>query len=262
MSKVSGSRAVAFEGFTKATNKVKQRIIAASFGEVGTLKTSFWLSAPGPIALFSLDQGLEGVIEPFQEEKDIWVKEYEWNPTDELSQQEAIDLRDEFIRNFEYAVQNARTVVIDKETQLWELFRYAEFGAPNDAPKNYPQLYQRYRRLVNMPKAFDINFGLIQGMRTPWEPKINRKTGAQGAVKTDQRVRKGMDEVDELVHVNIEHFLGPVVGSEDEGNQFQMRIGKARGPGGRDIQNSTLPAMTFPEFAQLVFPGTDESDWT
>lgn len=206
------------------------------------------------MALFSFDQGLEGVIEPFQEQKDIWVKEYEWNPTDSLSQDEAITLRDEFIENFEQAVQNARTVVIDKETQLWELFRYAEFGAPNDAPKNYPQLYQRYRRLINMPKAFDINFGLIQGMRTPWEPKVNKKTGAQGAVKSDQRVRKGFDEIEELVHINIEHFYDPTEG-------FGMRVGKARGPGGRDIQNTTLPALTFSEFAQLVFPGTTDTDW-
>ena len=48
--------------FTKASTTLKPRIIAASYGEVGTLKTSFWLGAPGPILVQSLDWGLEGVI--------------------------------------------------------------------------------------------------------------------------------------------------------------------------------------------------------
>jgi hypothetical protein len=200
--------------------------------------------------------GLEGVVEPFLKGgKDIYVAEYEWNPTEELDQDEAIMLRDKFIEDFEHAITVARTVVWDKETQVWELFRYAEFGAPNDAPRNYPQLYQRYRRYLNMPKSTDINFGIIQGMRTPWVTKVNPKSGAQGAVKGNERERKGMDEVEELVHINIEHFLDPV------DKEFKLRIGKARGPGGRDIQNSVIPYCDFSDFATLVFPDTEKTDW-
>ncbi len=250
------AKADPFSRFTKAEDTPKQRIIGASYGEVGTLKTSFWLGAPGPIVVQSLDQGLEGVVEPhLKDGKEIYIAEYEWNPTEELDQDEAIMLRDKFIEDFEHAITVARTVVWDKETQVWELFRYAEFGAPNDAPRNYPQLYQRYRRYLNMPKSTDINFGIIQGMRTPWVTKVNPKSGAQGAVKGNERERKGMDEIEELVHINIEHFLDPT------DKEFKLRIGKARGPGGRDIQNTVIPYVEFPEFAQLVFPDSEEGDW-
>lgn len=243
-----------FGRFTKAESEVKQRIIAASYGEVGTLKTSFWLTAPGPILVQSLDQGLEGVIEDIQKTKDIYVCEYEAN-TDSIDQDAAIEARDKFIEDFEYAVSNGiRTIIWDKETQVYALLKFAEFGAPSSNPSDYYSLFQRYRRLINLAKASDINFGLIQGMQTPWAPKVNKKTGAQGAARADgQRERRGMAEVEELVHINIEHVL--------EDGRFYLKIGKARGPGGQAIQNTTLPYVTFPELAGLIFPDTEESDW-
>ncbi len=246
-----------FARFTKADQPVKQRIIAASYGEVGTLKTSFWLGAPGPIVVLSFDKGLEGVIEPYQDLKDIYVREYDWvtAPGAEPDQSAAVDMRDEFIADFENAVQHARTLVLDKETDMWSVFKYAEFGAPEKGrPDDWDKLKNRVRRLFNMPKALDLNFGIIQGMKNEWTSQVNPKTGAKGITQTGNRVRAGSDDVEAIVHINIEHAF--------EGGEFVMKIGKARGPGGRDIQNQTLPAMSFSEFGQLVFPESDEGDWS
>ena len=67
-----------------------------------------------------------------------------------------------------------------------------------------------------------------------------------------------MREVEELVHLNI----GYAIEEDEEGKaQFVLKVGKARGPGGRDIQNSTLPFISFADFASLVFPQSHESDW-
>lgn len=238
--------------FRLADDTLKERIIAASFGEVGTLKTSFWLSAPGPIVVQSCDRGLEGVVEEFRKKKDIYVVEYDAN-TSGIEQDEAIETRDKLTEDFEHAVKHARTVIWDKETQVYEIFKYAEFGAPSDAPSNYYPLFQRYRRVINLAKSADVNFGIIQGMKNPWAPKVNKKTGAQGAMKTEERVRRGMPEIEEIVHINIEHVF--------EEGKFQLKIGKSRGPGGREIQNTTIPFMQFAEFATLVFPNTDVEDW-
>ena len=243
-----------FARFVKADSPIKQRIIAASFGEVGTLKTSFWLGAPGPIVIQSLDKGLEGVVEEYQALKDIYVAEYDWKIQTELSQEEAQELCATFEHDFEHALKHARTVVWDKETDVWSLFRFAEFG-PEEAgkPKDWDKLKQRLRRLVNMSKSTDVNFGLIQAMRNEWIPAINKKTGAKGIAQSGERIRAGMDDIEALVHVNIEHAF--------EDDKFVMKVGKARGPGGREIQNTTLPAMTFPEFAMLVFPESNPADW-
>lgn len=239
------------------TMTVKQRIIGLSFGEVGSRKTSFWLEAPGPIVVQSLDKGLEGVVERILKDdpdKQIYVAEYDWSPTSDLDQDEAVQLRDKFSEDFEHAIQHARTVLWDKENDVWELFRYAEFGAPNDAPRNYPQLNQRYRRLVNMPKALDINFGCIAGMRDEWVSKVNKKTGAQGAAASGNRVRTGFGELDGLVHMVLLH-----TGTSPE--TWQMEVGKVRGPGAADVAGKIFDNMTFPEFAMLVFPDSSPEDW-
>lgn len=251
----------AFSRYVKADDTTKQRIIGASFGEPGTGKTTFWLTAPGPIIIMSFDRGLEGVVEEFTKVKDIYVDEYEWAPAAgvSLDQQEAIDLREKFTENFEHAIQNARTVVLDKETDVWGLFKFAEFGvSEKGAPLNWDALKGRLRRLYNMPKATDINFGIIQGMRNEWVPQVNKNTGNKGITQSGIRIRNGMDDVEGLVHLNIEHQR---IAVKNEPSRFVLNVGKSRGPGSRDVQDQTFENLTFPEFAQLVFPESKSEDW-
>ena len=249
-----------FSRYTKAAGNARQRLIWRGYGEPGSRKTSFGLEAPGPIVVFSFDKGLEGVVERYQNDKDIYVKEYDWSPTEDLDQAAAIDLRDEFIADFEHAIQHARTVLIDKETDLWELFRYADFGAPNDAPRNYPQLNQRYRKYINMPKATDINFGLIQGMKDEWKTIIKKDGSGEKGAPSGKRISQGFGELEGLVHLNL-HHTGQSIRS------WAIEVGKARGPGGQDVAerrfgpDEGFQGITFTEFAMMVFPGTTEEDW-
>lgn len=250
-----------FAKYTRANTELKERLIGLSIGEPGSRKTSFWLEGPGPIFVQSLDHGMEGVVARVLEEdptKEIYVQEYDWspNPDDDLNsmQERAVELRDQLTADFENAVQHAKTVVWDKENDVWELFRYAEFGSPNDSPRNYPALNQRYRRLINMAKASDINFGLVAGMKDEWVKQINKKTGAQGAVGSGNRIRAGFGELDGLVHMVLHHRgIGP--------DDWSIEVGKVRGPGAVEIAGQTLPNLSFPDFAQLVFPSSSPSDW-
>lgn len=247
-----------WSNFVKADAPDKHRIVGLSMGEPGSRKTSFWLEAPGPIVVFSFDQGLEGVVERYQKDKDIYVAEYEWapDPTKDESylQDQAIDIRDKFSSDFKTALENARTVVLDKETDLWELFRYAEFGKPNNSPRDYPALNQRYRKLINMAKSSDVNFGCIDGLKSEWVSKTNPKTGAQGAAASGQRIRAGFSELEGLVHVVLHH---QGIGSED----WTITVGKSRGPGGHEIAGQTLSGLTFQDFATLVFPDSELEEW-
>lgn len=243
-----------FAGFQKANQDYKHRLIGRSYGEGGSRKTSFWLEGPGPIAVFSLDQGLEGVVERYQKDKDIYVKEYDWSPTEELSQDDAVELRNTFLADYEMALEHARTVIIDKETDLWELFRYAEFGAPNDAPRNYPQLNQRYRRMVNMPKALDINVGFIQGMKDEWVTVKKRDGSGEKGANSGRRIPQGFGELEGLVHVNLFH-------TGHSPDNWAIEVGKVRGPGVPDVADQRFEGVTFTELAMLIFPGTSEEDW-
>ncbi len=252
-----------YSRYTKATSTVKQRIIWAGFGEPGSGKTTFGLTAPGPIVVFSLDQGLEGVVEPFTATKDIYVKEYDWAPMPgDNKQEEAQALRDQFTEDFEHACHHARTVIIDKETDVWSLFKYAEFGPPEKGrPDDWEELKRKVRRLINMPKPLDINFGVIQGMKNEWISQVNPKTGAKGITQSGVRVRAGMDDIEALVHINIEHVRERVVTDGVVESRFAINVGKSRGPGSPAVQDQTFYNLTFPEFAGLVFPDSTEQDW-
>jgi hypothetical protein len=241
-----------FARYQKANDTTKQRIVAASFGEVGTGKTSFWLGAPGPIVVQTLDQGLEGVVEPFTKEKDIYVANYDLGiePGEGFTHELAVEARDKFIADFEHALTVARTIIWDRESDMFNLFSYAESGTEDKygalIPKDWDKLKGGIRRLIAMAKATDVNFGVIQGMRDEWAK------GKMG--KTGNRIRNGMDDIDALMHINIEH--------RRENGQFEITVGKSRGPGGRDIQDQVFPALSFAEFSMLVFPDSQESDWS
>ena len=138
---------------------------------------------------------------------------------------------------------------------MWDLFKYAEFGPERaGVPKNWESLKQRVRRLINMPKGTDLNFGLLQSMGNEWVPQVNKKTGAKGIAQTGNRIRKGMDDVESLVHSNITH-------ERINGTTFALHVGKSRGPGAPDVQDQTFENVSFPEFAQLVFPDSLVTDW-
>ena len=248
-----------FARYTRADTTSKQRIFANSDGEVGSGKSTFWLGAPGPIVVQTLDLGLEGVVEQHAGSKEIYMATYDLGqePGGEFTVALAQQARDKFIEDFEHAIQNARTIVWDRESDMWPLFFFAEFGT-DDAfgaapPKDWDRLKGKLRRLIQMAKTTDVNFGIIRGMKNEWVQKINAKTGAKAATQSGGRVPSGMDDIDALTHLNLTHTRS--------GKDFSIHIGKARGPGGHEIQDQTFSGLCFADFAQLVFPDSNPSDW-
>ena len=239
--------------FERADKDVKHRLIGASYGEQGTGKTHFWLSAPGPIYVQSFDFGLEGVIQKFQQEKEIYLREYDWTPGKEgLDWGATVDLRDQFIEDFELALKKGRTVIWDKETEVWELFRYAQFGEKSDAPRNYPELNQRYRYYIRRPYDLGVNFGLIQGVREKWVSKPDKKTGELKPHNTGELVRTGFGELGSLVQVDIWH--------KRANGCFTLDVGKCRQ--NPDLQDEQFTNLSFADLAMLVFPESGEKNWS
>jgi len=248
-----------FARYQRADTTSKQRIFANSDGEVGSGKSTFWLGAPGPIVVQTLDLGLEGVVERFAADKEIYTATYDLGqePGSEFTVAKAQEAVSKFVEDFEHAIVNARTIVWDRESDVWPLFFFAEFGT-DDAfgaapPKDWDRLKGKIRRLIQMAKTTDINFGIIRGMKNEWVQKTNAKTGAKAATQSGGRVASGMDDIDALTHLTLFHTRN--------GKEFSIRVGKARGPGGHDIQDQTFEGLCFQEFAQLVFPGSCAEDW-
>lgn len=250
-----------FSRYTRANAPAKQRIIAISAGEPGARKSSFWLEAPGPIIVHSMDRGLEGVVERYQDEKEIYYFEYPWVPSGDDAVERAKDVQAEFIENYEHSVQHARTVILDRETDIWALYRFAEGLTGGDNQKDYAEANAKMRHLINLAKASDINLGVIEGMKDKWGAVVNKRTGQVSQGPTGERVPAGFKEMEGLVHMQLIHRgLSPAT--------WSVTVGKVRGPGAMELAEQTFPyelgggeVLSFATFAQLVFPQSELEDW-
>lgn len=238
--------------FPLAPSMAVPRIVAASVGDVGTGKTHFWLTGPAPVVVLSFDRGTEGVVEKFRSEQDkeIRVKHYDWEPTEELEQQftkeQAVLLRNEFIKDFVTACSFARTVIVDKETAMWNLFRYAEFGSPKgEVPRDFDKANQMMSKYVSLPKKLTINCGFIQDVKEEWVSQSKKSGGV---------LRAGFRETPKIVQVDLFHTR--------EGGDFLITVNKARGPMAKTMQDQTYKNYDFPTLAVSMFPDTDLEDWS
>lgn len=246
----------ALDRFKRATAVAVPRIIALSAGEPGAGKTQFWLTAPGPIVILSFDKGLEGVVEKFAGDKEVRVAEYDWEPTDDtFDQAQAILLRDQFVADYYFACEHARTVVIDKSSDFWSLVRYSEFGDKTGAQLNYDALNQRMRKYVNHPKKLTINAGFVESLKDEYVT-VMKANGKKGGESTGNRKLAGFKELDGLVNVVMYHEF------DEAAKVFKTSVpSKARGIGSEEVMGRTFENLDFTTLGMLLFPDSDTPDW-
>lgn len=234
---------------------IPYRLIWRSYGPEKVGKSHFGFSAPGPIAVQSFDIGLEGVVEKFVKAgKDIRAISYEFDK-DDCTQGAAVAIRDQFIKDFQVALQVARTIIWDTETELWEVFRYAEFDAMSDAPKNYVQLNARYRDLIQQAYDTGVNLQLIQKVKEKWKT-------VQGTDRNGRPVDKpypsgemeptGFKEAGYIVQANFRH-------SWEKERGFVIDVLNCRQ--NMAVSGESFENLEFADIAQLVFPDSTEANW-
>lgn len=246
--------------FQLLSGKRNYRMIIRSWGQDKTGKNHFGYTGPGPIFGQYLDPGgHEGVAEKFINgeidgtPRQIQAVQYRFDKTD-MSQDQAVALRDEFITDFEVAIQAGRLIQWD-ETETWELFRWAEFGGESDAPKNYGALNARYRKLIQAAYDAGCNLQLIQKVKERWATG----PGGKGLAPTGIFEPMGFKECNYVVQINLEHSW-----SKEDG--FGIKVVNCR-------QNATLNGEEFSHvekeesrldwstLGQMVFPSSSSEDW-
>jgi hypothetical protein len=239
--------------FPLAPTQAVPRIVASAWGDVGTGKTRFAAGGPGPVIFLGFDDGTEGVVEDLRESgKEIRVLSYDWSPTneEEFTQAQAVELRNTFIADYKRAIDTLAalgrgTVVMDKETDVWNLFRYAEFGSPKaDVPRDFDKVNAMMRKYISLPKKTTINFMAIQSAKDEWK-SMSQKSGA---IK-----RAGFGETPGLLHVDL--FF------EREGGKFYTTVGKVRGKNAAGITDQRFENLDFKTLGIMLFPDADEAVW-
>lgn len=243
-------------GFTKAAQPVKKRIIMAIDGLEKSGKSHFALSAPEPIGVINFDIGLDGVVQKWQDDKDIWVQDVRFVVEDfrAMKPEDAAKEADRMLRSVTKAYKDilgeARTIVVDNATELWELVRLSHFGKLEQVkPHHYVHPNNEYREFIRV--AYDqsrTNLILLHKMSDEY---VNDKT-------TGNKKRKGFSDTGYLVQVNAlcyREILQPVP------DCFHMTITDCRQNAelsGIDLSGNDL---NFQQLAMQVFPGTKAEDW-
>ena len=161
-SKLSGT------GFKEADPSIKKRLLVAVEALEKEGKTHFALTAPGPIAVFDFDTGMEGVVHKFARQKKIYVSDYRrlgnvmTNTPDNW-----ILLWEKFKREYIATMEapEIRTVVMDTATEVWELLRMARFGKLTQVmPYHYGPVNAEYRELLRKAYSTEKNLILLHKM--------------------------------------------------------------------------------------------------
>lgn len=235
------------QGFNKISTKITPRLIASVSGLEKQGKTSFALSAPGPIMYFNLDYGDEGIVNRYTDHKDIYTKEYRFRRNDSADKYNTLWCG--FTTDFYSAMKSkARTIIIDTATEAWELLRLARFGKLAQVmPHHYGPVNAEYMSLIREGYSYDKNIILLHKLKKQYvDDKFNGKYE-----------RAGYNGTGFLVQSNLEVYRDGLDGG------FYLKVMDCR-------QNSMLGGMEFELadqlngfrfLAQLVFPDTTEEDW-
>ncbi len=234
-------------GFRKADPTVRKRLVVSVEAMEKQGKSHFSLTAPGPIALFDFDTGLEGVIHKFAKEKDIYVSDYR-RLGNVLKPEEYLAMWERFKREYVACIQEGpvRTIIMDTATEVWELLRLARFGKLTQVmPYHYGPVNAEFRELIRLGYGSDKNLILLHKMKPEY---VNDKS-------TGKYVRSGFGDTGFMVQVNIRLY-------RDSDNIFIMWIKDSRQ--NPDIAGIEIPisnVLGFPLLGTMVLPETQEKDW-
>jgi len=237
-------------GFEPVSGDVRPRLIAAVSGLEKQGKTHLALSAPGPIAVINMDIGLEGVVGKFLASgKSISTI----NLGVPKTQEAALAEWDRWVKAYRGALRSReiRTLVVDTETESWELIRMARFGKISQVkPHHYGPVNAEYAGLLREAYDSDKNLILLRKMKPKY---VNDK-------RTAEYEPSGFSGVPFLVQVLCQVYRDE---PDDSGEPppFHCYIKDCR-------QNSDLAGMDlegemcgFSMLAQLVLPDVDLDVW-
>lgn len=238
--------ALAGYGFVSPERYTKPFQCWLGSGKIKTGKTRFGLTFPGPIAVINFDRQIEDLIAEFPSTEVVVKSFIERIPFGTaLTQAEAKALEADFARSLKMAHANphVRTVMIDKETTLWEIPRLAEFERLSGVrARNYEAVNLRMRSYLSLYQTSGKNAYYVDDVRDEW---VDDK-------QTGRVIRDGFKQAAGIAQV--------VVSFDRVGKEFSMTFEEC-------INTSLLGTrftgedVNFKSLAPLVMPDVDPTVW-
>lgn len=248
-------------GFTRATKGMRRRLVVCTEALEKKGKTHFGLTMPGPIALFDMDRGLEGVVDKFVDEKDIFVVDYrgmiqKFSDTKLLYETRWKKFNVDYENVLKEPLSKVRSVLLDTGTELWEYARLGVLGKLTQVPPLfYPEVNQQFRKIVDLALDHDKNVLITHKMKKEYTKRGDDDKGSW----TGKYERAGFGEMGNLAQVILRH--GRHRSAEDGVGDFYVDVLECRQ--NPDIVGERYEGelCSFPMLAAMVFPDTTPEDW-
>lgn len=239
----------------------KQRhILIGTDGWSNTGKTEFALSAPGPGIVICLDRGFDAVFDnpnpPKTRRDDFAFKVIHVPLATQMAQPQYLEYWRAFYEEYKKALNNpdARTVVLDGDSDSWELQRLAEFGKLEQIlPVRYTAVNAARKAMI--ARAFDSGKIVISTnkLKDEYESKLDNQN-KEVQIKTGKAQRQGFKDQDYLYQLQIRHLYDPKQG-------FGLRILRCKSD--TTLQGMELwgPDCNFRSLMETIYPHIKAEEW-
>lgn len=228
--------------FVDATTEIRPRLLMSLDGSPGCGRTRFALSAPRPLYIIQLDPGgVEGLL---TDATDVRISTYDFRK--DMNKNDAKQAADEVERDIIQAREEARSVLIDKGTFMWQLFRLAEFGRlSKERSRNYEGVNTRVSEMLRAYVETDTNLLITHDMQDAYEN--DAKVGTK---------RAGFNQIEGIVR-HAAMFSGGT-----KGQPFTLEV--TRCTPNWDFVGSKFAGDEIPDFAayaSMAVPQLDMEVW-
>jgi hypothetical protein len=241
------------KGFIKAGSDTVKRLIMSIDGLEKNGKNHFAFTAPGPLAVISLDNGLDGVVQKFQREKEIYVAQYRSPIQTGATAQDVSNsaqatwkgIATDYLEALE--TKEMRSVILDTGTEMWETLRLARFGKLTQVmPHHYGPVNAEWRDVVRQAYDHDKHVLYLHKLKDDY---VNDK-------RTGEYKRSGMSDMGFLVQVAGRCWKDPKV--TEVPDKFHFTISDCRFNPELEGLDFAGEECNFPFVASYVLYGDDQ----
>ncbi len=256
-----------------------RRLLVGTEGDTNTGKTEWAISAPGPGIVLCLDRGFDSMLDnprpPETRRQDFAFSVIPVLLSLQAQQPDYQECWKAFRTRFYKALENpdAKTVVIDGDSDSWELQRLAAHGKLTGVfpQTNFTEVKAARRALI--AKAWDSGKNIIatNKLKDEWKPILGKDgeplKDDRGEIKreaTGGRERQGFPDQSYLWHVQIRHLYQPPKKNKFDKMvpaQWGLRILKCKANTEHEGSELWGADCSFASLVQLIYPQVPLKDW-
>lgn len=247
-----------------------RRLMIGTDGPSDSGKSNWANTAPGPIINLCVDRGHEGMLDnpksSASQRDDVAFKVIPIPLATTQAQPQYIEYWRTFYEEYKKALLNpdVRTVVLDGDSDSWELQRLAEFGRLTKVPSILYDNVNAARRAM-IARAFDSGkiFIATNKVKKSYSDKMNPVTGLPETKQNGEIVREwdggyerqGFGDQDYLWQIQLRHMYNPTKG------EWGIRLTKCKPDPplvGMELWGGDC---TFRGLVETVFPDVPLTEW-